>query len=54
MRGRWASVLQGMLLGGAFLLASRDVERTMHQQPVNAEQNAALVQYIERRRQQGQ
>ena len=41
-----ANIIQGVLLMGAFYLASRDVERTMNQRPVSREQNAALGQYI--------
>ena len=45
-----ANLAQAALLGGVFLLASRDVERTMAQTPVRPDQNAALIAYHEQRR----
>jgi hypothetical protein len=55
MNQRWlAGFMQAFLLGAAVVLASRDVERTMHQQPVRPEQNAALLEYFEKRQQQQQ
>ena len=46
-----ANVAQFAFLLGAFLLASRDVERTMHQKPVTPEQNAAIYKYFDARQQ---
>ena len=48
---RWtANVAQAAFLLGAFLVASRDVERTMHQEPVRPEQTRRLAEYIESHR----
>lgn len=53
MNQRWlAGFMQAFLLGAAVVFASRDVERTMNQQPVRPEQNAALMEYFEKRQQQ--
>lgn len=55
MNQRWlAGFMQAFLLGAAVVFASRDVERTMNQQPVRPEQNAALMEYFEKRQQQQQ
>lgn len=54
MNQRWLAGMQAFLLGAAVVIASRDVERTMNQQPVRPEQNAALLEYFEKRQQQQQ
>ena len=44
---RWqANALQLVVLAGLGILASRDVERTMNQQPVSAEQTRALQAHL--------
>ena len=44
---RWqANALQAVVLGTLVFIASKDVERTMRQQPVTVEQNAALQQHL--------
>ena len=47
-----ANFIQGGVLIGAVYLASFDVKRTMHQKPVTPEQNAALLQHLEKQREQ--
>ena len=42
-----ANLIQGGLLLGAFLIASKDVDRTMRQSPVTEEQNRELFQRVE-------
>ena len=54
MRSWWnarsAPILQGIALVTVFLLASKDIDRTMHQRPVTQEQTQALAAFVERSR----
>ena len=45
-----ANVTQAAILLLAFMVASRDVDRTMRQEPVRPEQNRMLAEYLESRR----
>jgi hypothetical protein len=45
------NAMQAALLFGAFLLASRDVDRTMRQAPVTEQQNRQMFETVEAARQ---
>ena len=45
-----ANAAQAAFLVIAFVVASRDVERTMHQEPVHPEQTRRLAEYIDAHR----
>ena len=45
-----ANLAQGAALIVVFLIASRDVDRTMRQQPVTPQQNQVLFDWAERRK----
>ena len=50
MDRRTANLLQGLGLGFIFFITSRDVDRTMKQEPVSASQTKSFADYIDSRK----